>query len=238
MNLLLTKSADGDLYLTWMLSGLVWTLTLWITAGVLAYSIGIVNGCLRVSTNRYLRLVGRVYVQVFRNVPLLVQAFLWYFVLPEVLPQAAGDWIKQIAPPWASFVPAVLALSLFTAARISEQVRAGLNTLPLGQASASSALGLSPLQTYLSILLPQALRVALPTLTTEALGLLKNTSVGLTIGLMELTAQAQQINEFTFKTFQAFGCVTVIYLVIALSIHQAAFLIERRVRVPGLRTGQ
>lgn len=238
MNLLLSKSAEGDLYVTWMLSGAVWTLTLWITAGVIAFSIGIINGCLRVSSNRYLRLFGRIYVQVFRNVPLLVQAFLWYFVLPDVLPHAAGDWIKQIAPPWASFIPAVLALGLFTAARISEQVRAGLNALPLGQTGASFALGLSPLQTYISVLLPQALRVALPTLTTEALGLLKNTSVGLTIGLMELTAEAQQINEFTFKTFQAFGSVTVIYLVIALSIHQTAFFIERRFRVPGLRTGR
>jgi glutamate/aspartate transport system permease protein len=237
MHLLLTRNADGSLYLTWILSGLMWTLTLWIVAGVTAYAIGITVGCMRTTPHQGLRLIGRAYVQVFRNVPLLVQAFLWYFVMPEVVPNSVGDWIKQIPPPWSSFIPAVLALSLFTASRIAEQVRAGVNTLPPGQLRASHALGLTTAQTYISILLPQALRITLPTLTTEALGLLKNTSVGLTIGLLELTAQAQQMNEFTFHTFEAFGTVTIVYLVIALAIHQVAYFIERRVRVPGFRTG-
>jgi glutamate/aspartate transport system permease protein len=236
MQLLLTRSADGSLYLSWMLSGLMWTLTLWVSAGVIAYTIGIAVGCLRTAPHRGLRLIGRAYVQVFRNIPLLVQAFLWYFVMPEVLPHSMGEWVKQIPPPWSSFIPAVLALSLFTAARVAEQVRAGVNALPSGQRGASYALGLSGPQTYVSILLPQALRITLPTLTTEALGLLKNTSVGLTIGLLELTAQAQQMNEFTFQTFEAFGTVTVVYLVIALLIHQVAYFMERHFRVPGLRT--
>lgn len=235
MQVLFSRTVDGNLYIDWLLSGLVWTMALWAVSGVIAFVVGIVVGCARSYPNAAIRAIARCYVQIFRNIPLLVQAFLWYFVLPEVLPTSWGDAMKQIPPPWASFFPAVAALSLYTASRIAEQVRAGIGALPEGQRKASHALGMSVVQGYRYVMLPQALRITLPTLTSETLGLLKNTSIALTIGLLEVTAQAQQINEFTFRTFDAFASATLVYLVIALVIHQIAFFLERRVRVPGLR---
>jgi len=234
MRFLFDQTAEGGTYLGWLMSGLCWTLLLWFVSGVFAFAIGISVGAARTVRYLPLRIVARIYVQVFRNVPLLVQVFLWYFVLPEVIPTAWGNSIKQIAPPWASFYPAVAGLSLYTASRIAEQVRAGINALSDGQKKAADALGLSAFQTYLLILLPQALRITIPTLTSEALGLLKNTSVALTIGLLEITARAEQINEFTFRTFDAFASATVLYLLIALVLHQVAFQVERMLRIPGV----
>ncbi|TAM85153.1 amino acid ABC transporter permease [bacterium] len=235
MSFLFNQTTDGSTYFSWLMSGLLWTLFLWVTSGVAAFALGLIVGSFRTAPSMALQLIGRCYVQVFRNIPLIVQAFLWYFVLPEVVPRPLGDYIKSVAPPWASFVPAVIALSLYTGARVAEQIRAGIKALPEGQLKAGHALGMSTFQCYRLVLIPQALRITVPTLTSETLGLLKNTSVALTIGLLELTAQAQQINEFTFNTFGSFGSVTVIYLVTALLVYQVAALIERLVDIPGSR---
>jgi glutamate/aspartate transport system permease protein len=159
--------------------------------------------------------------------------FLWYFVFPEVVPSALGDVIKQIPPPWASFFPALLCLGLYTASRIAEQVRAGIEALPKGQVEAANALGLSGYLTYRHVIVPQALRLIVPSLTSEVMGIYKNTSVALTIGLMELTAQARQISEATFQTFTAFGAATIVYLCLALIAYQAMALIDKAVRIPG-----
>lgn len=233
MRFLFEQTGDGSTYFSWLMSGLLWTLFLWVTAGLAAFAFGVVIGALRTAPSLALRAIGRCYVQVFRNIPLIVQAFLWYFVFPEVVPTSFGNYIKSVPPPWASFIPALIALSLYTGARVAEQIRAGIKALPTGQLQAGYALGLSTFQSYRLLLVPQALRITVPTLTSEALGLLKNTSVALTIGLLELTAQAQQINEYTFKTFGAFGSATIIYLATALLVYQAAALIERFVEIPG-----
>ena len=140
-------------------------------------------------------------------------------------------------PPWGSFVPALICLGLFTAARIAEQVRAGVQALPAGQMQAASALGFSRAGMYRLILLPQAFRIILPTLTNEFMTIFKNTSVALTIGLVELTATAREINENTFRTFEAFGVVTIVYLVIALIAWQVMHRIERAARLPSLASG-
>ena len=136
-------------------------------------------------------------------------------------------------PPWGSFVPALLCLGLYTAARVAEQVQAGIVALPKGQSEAANALGLTRYQTYRHIILPQALRLIVPSLTSEVMGIYKNTSVALTIGLLELTAQARQISEATFQTFTAFGAATLIYLALALIAYQGMTLIDRAVRIPG-----
>jgi glutamate/aspartate transport system permease protein len=167
-----------------------------------------------------------------------VQMFFWYFVLPELLPVRLGMAIKQMDPPWGSFIPALICLGLFTAARIAEQVRAGLQALPRGQMQAAAALGFDRGGTYRLILLPQAFRIILPTLTNEFMTIFKNTSVALTIGLVELTATAREINENTFRTFEAFGVVTIVYLVIALIAWQVMYRIERAVQLPSLAGGR
>ncbi|CAN7658144.1 MULTISPECIES: amino acid ABC transporter permease [unclassified Variovorax] len=225
---------DGEeLYLTWLLNGLAWTVALALAGWCFAFVLGVLVGCCRTSPNRGIALAARLYVEVFRNIPIIVQMFLWYFVLPELLPADLGSAMKKMPPPWGAFVPALIALSLYTGARVAEQVKAGIEALPYGQRSAARALGMSELRVYRTILLPQALRIIMPTLTSEVMGIFKNTSVALTIGLLELTAQARQINEFTFKTFQAFGAATLLYLLLALFVYTIMHGLERRLRTPG-----
>jgi len=230
---LFEQAADGQRYIDWLLSGLGWTLALAFFGWWIAFGIGIVVGVGRTVQNRFFALPARLYVEIFRNIPVLVQMFLWYFVFPEVVPSAIGDAIKQIPPPWASFFPALLCLGLYTASRIAEQVRAGIEALPKGQLEAANALGLSGYLTYRHVIVPQALRLIVPSLTSEVMGIYKNTSVALTIGLMELTAQARQISEATFQTFTAFGAATIVYLCLALIAYQAMALIDRAFRIPG-----
>ena len=239
MSLLFEPTPDGaGRYLDWIASGLGWTLCLAVGAWTIALVVGTLVGVARTLPNGFLPGAGRAYVETFRNIPLLVQMFFWYFVLPELLPVRIGMAIKQMDPPWGSFIPALICLGLFTAARIAEQVRAGLQALPWGQTQAASALGFARGGTYRLILLPQAFRIILPTLTNEFMTIFKNTSVALTIGLVELTATAREINENTFRTFEAFGVVTIVYLVIALIAWQVMYRIERAVQLPGLAGGK
>jgi glutamate/aspartate transport system permease protein len=188
---------------------------------------------LRTTSIKWVLWVCAAYVEIFRNVPLLVQMFLWYFVLPELLPTALGDAMKQMPPPWGSYVPAVLCLGFYTSVRIAEQVRAGIQSLPRGQAMAGTALGLTLPQTYRYVLLPMCFRIIVPPLTSEFLNIIKNSSVALTIGLLELTGRAKSMQEFTFKVFEAFAAATVIYLLVNLVVVLLMRMLERRVRVPG-----
>lgn len=230
---LLEHTADGQRYIDWLVSGLGWTLALAFFGWWIAFAVGVVVGIGRTVQNRAVAAFARLYVEIFRNIPVLVQMFLWYFVLPEILPFSLGNAIKQIPPPWGSFFPALVCLGLYTAARIAEQVRAGIEALPKGQVEAANALGLGSYPTYRHIIVPQALRLIIPSLTSEVMGIYKNTSVALTIGLMELTAQARQISEATFQTFTAFGAATLVYLALALIAYQGMALIDRAVRIPG-----
>jgi glutamate/aspartate transport system permease protein len=177
---------------------------------------------------------GNFYVEIFRNIPLIVQMFLWFFVVPELLPQALGDWIKQVPPPWGSYLPAVMCLGIFTSVRVAEQVRAGINSLPRGQRFAGTAMGLTAAQTYRYVILPQAFRIILPPITSEFMNIIKNSSVALTIGLLELTGRARAMQEFSFKVFEAFTAATVIYLVTNLVVVLLMRALENKVRVPGL----
>jgi glutamate/aspartate transport system permease protein len=238
MSILLEPTPDGSgRYLDWILSGLGWTLSLAIGSWIIALVVGTLVGVMRTLPGGMLPRAARVYVEVFRNIPLLVQMFFWYFMLPELLPRSLGMAVKQVDPPWGSFVPALVCLGLFTAARIAEQVRAGLQALARGQSQAARALGFTAVGRYRHVLLPQAFRIILPTLTNEFMTIFKNTSVALTIGVVELTATAREINENTFRTFEAFGTVTLVYLIIALSAWQIMYRIEQRLRLPSLSPG-
>jgi glutamate/aspartate transport system permease protein len=225
-------SPDGvHTYFATLMLGTGWTLLTSACAFTVALVFGSLVGVLRTSPFPWAMRLGDVYVELFRNVPLLVQMFLWYFVLPELLPSAAGDWLKQL--PNASFYTAVVALGLYMSARIAEQVRAGILSLPRGQRLASLALGLTLPQTYMYVLLPMTYRILLPPLTSELLNTIKNSAVALTIGLMELTARARAMQEFSFQVFEAFTAATVIYIMINMAVTFAMRLVERRVAVPG-----
>lgn len=201
---------------------------------MLALAIGALVGTLRTTSLTWAVRLGNLYVEIFRNIPLIVQMFLWFFVMPELVPQAVGDWIKQMPPPWGSYVPAVLCLGIFTSVRIAEQVRAGINSLPRGQRMAGIAMGLTEAQAYRYVILPQAFRIILPPLTSEFMNVIKNSSVALTIGLLELTGRARAMQEFSFRVFEAFATATVIYLLTNLVIVLLMRALEKKVRVPGL----
>jgi len=218
-------------YLDMLLSGLLWTLSTAACAWVLALVIGVIVGVGRTLASRFVRLLGDAYVELFRNIPLLVQLFLWYFVIPELVPKQFGNMIKQM--PNASFYTAVLGLGLFMSARVAEQVRAGIMSLPKGQRMAATAMGLTTAQTYRYVLLPISFRVILPPLTSELLNTIKNTSVALTIGLMELTARARSMQEFSFQVFEAFTVATLLYLLTNLVVTLAMRRLERALAVPG-----
>jgi glutamate/aspartate transport system permease protein len=160
--------------------------------------------------------------------------FLWFFVFPEFLPKGLGDSIKQMAPPWSSYIPAVLCLGVFTSVRVAEQLRAGIQSLPRGQRMAGTAMGLTQYQTYRYVILPQAFRIIMPPLTSEFMNVIKNSSVALTIGLLELTGRARAMQEFSFQVFEAFAAATVIYLITNLVVVLGMRTLERKIRVPGL----
>ena len=228
----LEPGASGT-YLQYLMGGLGWTLVTAALAWILALVLGVLIGTLRTTGHKGIERVCFAYTELFRNVPLLVQMFLWYFVLPELLPKALGDGMKTMTPPWASLVPAVLCLGIFMSVRVAEQVRSGIQSLPRGQQMAGLAVGLSRTQTYRYVLLPMVFRIILPPLTSEFLNTIKNSSLALTIGLMELTARARAMQEFSFQVFEAFAAATVIYLVVNLLVVLAMRQVERRIREPG-----
>ena len=194
---------------------------------------GAVVGTLRTAPQRWLARACAAYVELFRNIPLLVQMFLWFFVLPELLPERLGDAMKQMPPPWSSYVPAVLCLGIYMSVRIAEQVRAGIQSLPRGQSLAGTALGLTLAQTYRHVLLPMTFRIILPPLTSEFMNTIKNSAVALTIGLLELTGRARAMQEFSFQVFEAFAAATLIYLLVNVVVVFGMRRVERSVRVPG-----
>jgi glutamate/aspartate transport system permease protein len=221
-------------YLHYLIVGLGWTLATALAAWVIALLVGSAVGTLRTTALGWAVRLGNFYVELFRNIPLIVQMFLWFFVVPELLPKGLGDWIKQVPPPWGSYIPAVLCLGIFTSVRVAEQVKAGILSLPRGQAMAGTATGLTQVQTYRYVILPQAFRIMLPPLTSEFMNVIKNSSVALTIGLLELTGRARAMQEFSFRVFEAFATATVIYLLTNLVVVLAMRALERKVRVPGL----
>jgi glutamate/aspartate transport system permease protein len=234
-SILLQQEPGGTgTYLQYLVVGLGWTLVTALAAWVIALVIGAVVGTLRTTTMPWVVRLGNAYVEIFRNIPLIVQMFLWFFVFPELLPTQWGDAIKQMPPPWSSYIPAVLCLGFFTSVRVAEQVRAGINSLPRGQRFAGTAMGLTQGQTYRFVILPQAFRIILPPLTSEFMNVIKNSSVALTIGLLELTGRARAMQEFSFHVFEAFAAATVIYLLTNLVVVLFMRWVESRVRVPGL----
>ncbi|MDB5637645.1 MAG: glutamate transporter permease [Bradyrhizobium sp.] len=223
-------------YLDMLLSGLVLTIETAICAWIIALVVGSVVGVLRTLPSRAASWIGFAHVEFFRNMPLLVQLFLWFIVLPEILPHAWGLWLKQI--PNAPFYTAAIGIGLFMSARVAEQLRAGIGSLPRGQMLAATALGLTTAQAYRYVLLPMAFRIVMPPLTSEFLSTIKNTSVALTIGLVELTAEARSMQEFSFQVFEAFTAATVMYLLINIVVVTAMRLLERGLAVPGYITGK
>lgn len=235
----LQPSATGSgTYLDWMFYGFKMTIGLSLSAWLMALVLGAVVGVLRTVPGRVLPGLATAYVELFRNVPLLVQLFLWYFVLPELLPTALGNAFKQSNPVVQQFLSSMLCLGLFTSARVAEQVRSGILSLPPGQKNAGLAIGFTLPQTYRYVLLPMAFRLVVPPLTSEFLNIFKNSAVCSTIGLLELAAQGRQLVDYTAQPYESFIAVTLAYVLINVVVMVLMRWVEGRVRVPGFIGGK
>jgi glutamate/aspartate transport system permease protein len=232
----LVKGGD-ETYLDWLITGFGWTVAVALTAWVIASILGVVFGTLRTSPLRGLVYLGNVWVEVFRNIPLLVQMFLWFFVFPELLPREWALWVKQDMPA-KEFVTAALCLGFFTSARIAEQVRAGIQSIPRGQTMAGLALGFTLPQTYRYVILPMAFRIIIPPLTSEFMNVFKNSSVAFAIGVLELTFQARQMQEDSEQGIETYAAITLLYFICAFIANRVMALIEQRTRVPGYIAGK
>jgi glutamate/aspartate transport system permease protein len=224
-------------YFGYLLSGLMWTLLVAGAAWVLAFAWGSLLGIARTLDSPIIRALAATYVEVFRGVPLLLHFFIWYFVFPELLPEPWGLWVKQDLPA-PEYVTSVVALGLYTAARVAEQVRSGIQALPKDLVNAGLAVGLTPRQNYLYVRLPVAFRIIIPPLTSEFLTIFKNSALALTIGVLELTARAREIQNMTFQGFEAYTAATVLYLGITLCVVLLMRAIDRRTRIPGFLEGR
>ena len=220
-------------YYGWIWSGFSWTLATGCAAWVIAISLGSVIGVMRTTQIPILRAIGTCYVELFRNIPLLVQMFLWYFVFPELLSKDAGMWVKR-EMPMPEYSTAVICLGTYHASRVAEQVRAGIESIGQGQRYAGLAIGLTPVQVYRYVLLPVSYRIIVPPLTSDFLGIIKNSSLALTIGVLELTAQTRQIEEYTFQGFEAFTTATVLYIVVTAVVMALMRVVESKTAVPGM----
>ncbi len=219
----------GDItYLDWLLSAWGWTLSVALLALVVALIVGSVIGIFRTLPHKPLVWLGNVWTELFRNIPLLVQVFLWYHVLPALIPA-----LKSVP----SFLLVVFALGFFTSARIAEQVRAGIQSLPKGQRFAGLAMGLTLAQTYRYVLLPMAFRVVIPPLTSESMNIIKNSSVAFAVSITELTMFAMQAQEETSRGIEVYLAVTALYFFSAFVINRVALFIEHKVQVPGMIGG-
>ncbi|MCF9035022.1 amino acid ABC transporter permease [Acinetobacter nectaris] len=221
---------------------MVWTACV---AFIIAFFLGSLFGILRTLPNKGLAAIGHVYVEVFRNVPLIVQLFFWAFVFPEFLPNSlsdgsgevvAGGWWKNLLNNQPAAV-GVFALGLYTAARVSEHIRAGILTVSRGQKFAASALGFTVWQSYCYVVLPVAYRMVWPTITSEAMNVFKNSAVLYALSVMNFFAYSKVMREETSQDIVILILSTPIYLIVTYAIKLIMVWIERRMAVPGLGSG-
>lgn len=215
-------------YWQWMLSAWGWTLSVAALALVVALSTGALMGILRTVPDKRLVFIGNAWTELFRNIPLLVQIILWYHVLPGIFKSLQGV---------PSFILVVFALGFFTSARISEQVKAGIQSLPRGQRYAGLAVGMTLPQTYRYVLLPMAFRIIIPPLTSESMNIIKNSSVAFAVSVTELTMFAMQAQEETSRGVEVYLAVTFLYFISAFVINRLMLVVEHRVQVPGMIGG-
>ncbi len=221
----LKENEDGVTYFRWMLDAWGWTLAVAGCSWLVGVTVGGFMGVVRTLPNSpWLTRLGNVWVELFRNIPLLVQVFLWYFVVPKAIPA------MQKMP---GFLLVVMALGFFTSARIAEQVRAGIQALPRGQRYASMAMGFTTFQAYRYVLLPMAVRIIMPPLTSESMNLLKNSSVAFAVSIAELTWFYTQAAEETARGVEIFVGVTIAYAISAFAVNRIFAYFEKRLQIPG-----
>lgn len=216
----LVRIGDGGWRPGPLLDGVLITFKISGLSLILCFSFGLVAALFRLSHSYLARLLARLYVELIRNTPLLVQIFFIYFVLGPVL-------------GITRFTSAVLALSLFEGAYAAEIFRAGILSIPRGQWEAARSLGLSTYKCYRAVILPQAVRHVLPPLTSQAISLVKDSALVSTIAIYDLTMRGQAIIAETFLTFEVWFTVAAIYLIITVILSILVNVMENRLRVTG-----
>lgn len=233
-----STGVGNSTYFNWIVTGLGWLLVIAIVAWSIAFVLGSLLGIMRTLPNKTARAIGTAYVTIFRNVPLLIQLFVWFYVAPNFLPAGLKDWwVNDLSASTSALISASIGLGLFTAARVCEQVRTGIEALPTGQVNAGYALGFSTAQLYRYIILPQSFRTILPPLSSELTNCVKNTSVASLVGVAEIISQMKTISEYTQNTIEIYTYVTIIFIVINICLIQFMNFLEKRLRIPGLIAG-
>ncbi len=202
-------------YFEWLVSGVKVTIQLSVLSIALSFLLGLVIAVMRMSRVRPVRWFALGYLEFFRNTPLLVQIFFWYFGSYKLLPTAVNDWLVSTN---FEFAAAVIALTIYTSAFIAEDIRSGVLSIPKEQMEAARSSGFSYIRSMRYIILPQAVRITIPPLINQFLNLTKNSSLAMTIGVAELTYQARQVESYTFKGFEAFTAATLVYLAMSVII--------------------
>jgi polar amino acid transport system permease protein len=208
-----------------LVAGLLLSLELAAATLVLALPLALVVALLRLSPVAALRWIGFAFVESIRNIPLLAHMLFWYFGAPEVLPEAIK---ARLYAGNIEAVSAIIALTLYTAAFMAEDIRSGIRAIPPVQFEAGRALGFGFLATMRHLILPQALRITVPPLISQTLNLWKNTSIATVIGAAELMYQAGQVESASFRSFEAFGFATAAYLTVSLIITGLAAWYQQR----------
>lgn len=221
----LQDTGGGRTYFDWLMSAWGWTLSVSVLALLVALVSGTLIGILRTVPSKAMSLFGEAWTELFRNIPLLVQLFIWYYVLPAIFPS-----LRTVS----SFTLVVFGLGFFTSARVSEQIKAGILALPRGQRYAGLAVGLTLPQVYRYVIMPMAFRIVMPPLTSEAMNIVKNSSVAFAVSITELTFFAQQAAEETSRGVEVYLAVSFLYFISAFAINRIALIVEHRLVVPGM----
>ncbi|HAA04977.1 MAG TPA: glutamate ABC transporter permease [Syntrophobacteraceae bacterium] len=216
-----------------MLSGMLTTVHLSLLAWVIALVMGLLVGICGMLPNRITRLVSFVYVQLFRSIPLLLQLFIWYFAVPLLLPRSIQRWLYANVPS-LPYLMGVAGLGLYTASRVAELVRAGLQACPRELVEAAYANGLTTIYAYRYVIVPYAVRIIIPPLTSEFLTCFKNSALTMTIGVMETTGASYQIDAYTYHGLETTTAASLVYVSITLCVVLVMSWVEKRFRIPGM----
>jgi len=222
-----------DPYGGWILEGVATTVKLGILCTIFSVLIGVVIGTFRITQFKSLRVFAEAYTEFFRDIPLLVQLFFWYFAVPSLLPTEMRTWVYQEIPDFEFWI-VVVGLSLYSSSRVAEQIRAGINSISPDQFNAALSTGFSHYQAYRYVIIPLAIRLVIPPLTTEILTIFKNTALAMTVGVLETTFMSQQVEAYTFHGLESTTAACVIYMIITLIVVGAMGWLEKILAVPGL----
>ncbi len=216
-------------YHEWLVSGLYVTIQLSLVSIALSFLLGLMIAVMRMSTVGPVRWFAVGYLEFFRNTPLLIQLFFWYFGSYKILPEAVNNWLNSQN---YEFAAAVIGLTIYTSAFIAEDIRSGIRSIPKEQMEAARSSGFSYVRSMQYIILPQAVRLTIPPLISQFLNLTKNSSLAMTIGVAELTYQARQVESYTFKGFEAFTAATLVYLILSIVITALVTWYDKKVLSP------